>query len=101
MNSKIYIVNVVVCISVICFCAVKVLLDPRPETTSIYLPVATGIVGYFVPQPKKDKQELNINDEESLASRLSKRIMIGGGEVRKKQENQESLSTNSSEVIDV
>jgi len=100
MNSKIYIVNVIVCVSVVLFCGVKVMLDPEPTTTSIYLPIMSGIVGYFVPQPKKDKPELNINDEESLASRLSKRIMIGGG-VLKKQENQESSTTNSSEVIDV
>jgi hypothetical protein len=103
MNEKIYIVNVIVCVSVIIFCGVKVLLDPRPETTSIYLPVATGVCGYFVPNPKKDNKPNNNNeDNESLISRLSKRL-IGGN---KKQEQQEQVasnpsSSNSSDVLEV
>jgi hypothetical protein len=35
----------------------KVMMDPRPETTSIYLPIMSGIVGYFVPNPALKKKE--------------------------------------------
>jgi hypothetical protein len=61
MNAKVYWANVVICISVIIFCGVKVMLDPEPTTTSIYLPIMSGIVGYFVPNPtkKKDNQDIN------------------------------------------
>jgi hypothetical protein len=58
MNIYVYVINVIVCICMIIFCGVKVLLDPRPETTSIYLPIMSGIIGYFTPSPaltKKDK----------------------------------------------
>ena len=58
MNLYVYIINVIVCICMIIFCGIKVMLDPRPETTSIYLPIMSGIIGYFTPSPalnKKDK----------------------------------------------
>jgi hypothetical protein len=57
MNLGVYVINVIVCISIIIFCGVKVLTDPRPETTSIYLPIMSGIVGYFVPNPAFKKKE--------------------------------------------
>lgn len=98
MNSKIYIVNVVVCISVVIFCGVKVMLDPQPTTTSIYLPIMSGIVGYFVPSPKKDKSE-NVNDNESLITRISQRL-IGGNKEIKRTETQ-STDSSESQVIDV
>lgn len=104
MNERIYTINVLVCISIIIFCGVKVILDPRPETTSIYLPVASGIAGYFVPSPKidkKDKKE-NENDNESLVSRLSKRLLIGGNKKNETQPEQVVSSNNSqSDVLDV
>jgi len=57
MNLHVYIINVIVCVSIIIFCGVKVLTDPRPETTSIFLPIMSGIVGYFVPNPALKKKE--------------------------------------------
>jgi hypothetical protein len=57
MNLYVYIINVIVCICMIIFCGVKVLLDPRPETTSIYLPIMSGIIGYFTPSPSLTKKE--------------------------------------------
>jgi hypothetical protein len=61
MNIYVYVINVIVCISVIIFCGMKVMMDPRPETTSIYLPIMSGIVGYFVPNPALKKKEENKN----------------------------------------
>ena len=69
MNLHVYIINVIVCISIIIFCGVKVLTDGRPETTSIYLPIMSGIVGYFVPNPtlrKKDDGGIKYNPINSL-----------------------------------
>jgi hypothetical protein len=37
------------------------MLDPEPTTTSIYLPIMSGIVGYFVPNPTKKKENQDIN----------------------------------------
>lgn len=61
MNSKVYWANVVICISVVIFCGVKVILNPDPSTTSIYLPIMSGIIGYFVPNPTKKKENNEIN----------------------------------------
>jgi hypothetical protein len=57
MNLTVYIINVIVCISIIIFCGTRVIMDQRPETTSIYLPIMSAIVSYFVPNPKLDKKE--------------------------------------------
>jgi hypothetical protein len=57
MNLTVYIINVLVCISIIIFCGTRVIMDQRPETTSIYLPIMSAIVSYFVPNPKLDKKE--------------------------------------------
>jgi hypothetical protein len=98
MNSKIYIVNVIVCVSVVIFCGVKVMLDPEPTTTSIYLPIMSGIVGYFVPSPKKEnKPDNQINDNESLITRISQRL-IGGSKDMKTQTRQSNESSESIEV---
>lgn len=75
-HTAIYWANVLICISVIIFCGVKVMLDPRPETTSIYLPIMSGIVGYFVPSPLKKKEEKLItpqtnNNTNSITSNYS------------------------------
>jgi len=59
MNLAVYIINVVVCISIIIFCGTKVMIDPRPETTSIYLPIMSAIGGYFIPNPTLRKKEEN------------------------------------------
>jgi len=67
MNSKVYWANVLICISVIIFCGVKVMLDPQPTTTSIYLPIMSGIVGYFVPSPTKKKE----NENQMISSNAS------------------------------
>ena len=66
MNLHVYIINVIVCISIIIFCGVKVLTDGRPETTSIYLPIMSGIVGYFVPNPTLRKKDDKLNPINSL-----------------------------------
>jgi len=74
MNIYVYVINVIVCISVIIFCGMKVMMDPRPETTSIYLPIMSGIVGYFVPNPalkKKEENKNTINTPLSNVSQLS------------------------------
>ena len=70
MNTKVYWANVIICISVIIFCAVKVMLDPEPTTTSIYLPIMSGIVGYFVPSPTK-KKEGEFNNTQLISSNTS------------------------------
>jgi len=59
MNIYVYIINVIVCICVIIFCGIKVMLDSSPTTTSIYLPIMSGVVGYFVPQPSLNKKDKN------------------------------------------
>jgi hypothetical protein len=35
------------------------MIDPRPETTSIYLPIMSAIGGYFIPNPTLRKKEEN------------------------------------------
>ena len=74
MNLHVYIINVIVCISIIIFCGVKVLTDGRPETTSIYLPIMSGIVGYFVPNPSLKKKE----DRNNPISQLTTSNLISG-----------------------
>lgn len=68
MNSKVYWANVVICVSVIIFCGVKVMLDPEPTTTSIYLPIMSGIVGWFAPSPKKKENNQPTYNSQVLSS---------------------------------
>ncbi len=86
MNSKVYWANVLICISVIIFCGVKVMLDPQPTTTSIYLPIMSGIVGYFVPSPLKKKDNEN-------------NLLNNGNTITNPNNVSSNISTNSSNSI--
>ncbi len=86
MNSKVYWANVLICISVIIFCGVKVMLDPQPTTTSIYLPIMSGIVGYFVPSPLKKKDNEN-------------NLLNNGNPITNPNNISSNISTNSSNSI--
>ena len=60
MNLHVYIVNVLVSVGVIIFCAFKIMTDNRPETTSIYLPILSAVLGWYVPNPSLKKKEEKI-----------------------------------------
>jgi hypothetical protein len=66
MNLYVYIVNVLVSVGVIIFCAFKIMTDGRPEVTSVYLPIMSGILGWYVPNPsikkKEDRNLINSNN---------------------------------------
>ena len=81
MNLYVYMVNVLVSVGVIIFCAFKIMTDGRPEVTSVYLPIMSGILGWYVPNPALKKKEEKNNSLLNNAN-INTNSQISGGSQR-------------------